>query len=403
MTEKFSVYLIGRDETTPQLVERLYYNGVKAEVIDFGEKDLEGVICDTNKGLVIVESDDLDFGILNKLLDGSTPIVAYSQKVFEKLKELNLDIQILPNEGSLQMLADDIVSYFLYWKNNQKRRSTNFSELLGKPNLFSKFSINNFCVNPVQTSFLEGYMRDVSPKNLNALKRLSLISAGVMQHLHPDKATQVGFLSLVSCLAFRQNIHEFVFDRISASSLVSRLKDVAIMTSIKLKDELITESVHRIAKYFEGGNVELTELEKIFIVAKELYAVCFPRGVFRPTGSYLFLSSLSDSQDAISKAVFNFLGQILSQKTTKVWVSPRKLNKDQLARIFRFVTEPISEDECIVSLSDLHQGCTVTKPIVDFEGRKLVEEHTVLDRDIIQRLIKLACLVPIIDPVIRKT
>ncbi|MCS6961087.1 MAG: hypothetical protein NZT61_01100 [Deltaproteobacteria bacterium] len=403
--EKFSIYVVGESKSTEDLLQKFYSFGLKAELCALDDQFFERVNEDKQKGLVIVETDDLDLQKYASFLQ-ALPIAVLNNKTLNDLAAVNVKAQYFPKQHSISALAEEIISYFSWWQESHKSKpSVNFTKAILRNSNLNKISWTMFCSNHTETRFLDEHLSDITEKNLINLKRFSLIGAGIMSKLNADYVKDLGFLHFVTGIGFRHGIWEFVSEKKTSGKTISRLKDVAIMTSIRLKNERLTESIHRIASFLEGQKVNLTQIEIVYLMAKEVYLSCFPRGVFRPNGAYLLLNSLSQEpnvEPSIKEAVTDFIAEVISDRIAKVLASPKKLSKDQIRKIFHVINDPLMPDEQVVDLKDLKQGLKTAKPIVDFEGRKLVDQDTILDKEIIERLVKIACLVPILDPIVKK-
>ncbi len=403
MIEKFSVYILGGGTNLEGLLERFYNRGLKTECIN-GD-NLGEVVNDPNSGVVILESSDLDLSELNLLSKSNLPIVTTSQDLVKLANSEGIKLKYVPEETSIQAFVDKIIDYFYWFKTVNKPDKKNFAKIILKNSSFSQFDLKAFVTTKEELTFYEEHLKDLTGKPLNNLKKFSLLSAGIMSNMDDSYTLRAGLVATLAGVAFKQQIQDFIFDRLPYHSISSRLKDLAIMTSIKLKDKEITEIFHRLANYYEGHSVELSLIEQVFLVAKEFQAISFPRGIFRPNGAYIFISGINNlpADEKIKNSLSTFVRDLMTLPTAKVLTMPRKIGRDQMMKILNSIDSSISQDEVVVGLNQLESGQVVSRAIVDFYGRKLVEEQTVLNDELINKLSKLACLVPIIDPIIKKS
>ncbi|MEM4380148.1 MAG: hypothetical protein QXL01_05645 [Thermoplasmatales archaeon] len=411
MIEKLSVFILGQPDNQAELMEKFYDFGLKAEPVQLDEEQIARVNGSGDGALLIAELDDEEVEAIAELISAKVPVVTLDKRLSEILSNLRVRNQFVQPVTNLHTLAGEIISAFLWLKEGQQgRRIEKYSRYVLRASALGRFSLDTFCEERSQARFIEEHTSEIPPKTLNQLKRFALIGSGIMSKIDEKLANKVGLLHAVTGIGFRQNFSELMLPHANSKELASKLKDIAIMASIRIKDEWLTESIHRLANYFEGSKVELQPQEIVYVSSREIAASCFPRGVFRPNGAYLILNALDKSTQMdqpengrkVKEAISSFLAEILSESVTRILTSPAKLSKDQIRRIFNIVNEPVNPDEKVVSLSDLRKGQKVSKPIVDFEGRQLVEKETILDQEIIERLIKVACLTPILDPVIKK-
>ena len=407
MERALSLFIYGH--LSPELervTERLFEEGANIQVLDSLDEEFLKEQEPPIALLVSEQSPELKEVLLK--MSNWWPVIttSFCKEISQK------GILNLPNNLSAAEARDLIINFSIDWwtkKPSIKKLKVKAVDLVRPKNLHH-FSIEDYFSNEKEKTFIRSALEGKPARVINFLKRGFLVANKVFEEQPTQDILNASLCNFCFSLAFLSHpvSGESIFDLAGETkgiALASRLKDTALMVSIKVKNSEVVDNLHRISHFLEDPCTELPYIAQATVITHEFLQKALPSGRLRPNGAYIFLKTIENLENfnpELLEQFSSFVVSILSEKVSKVLISPRGLSKEQIKRIFHIVNEPPREDEQIVGLNELQEGVCLARPIVSWDGQKLVIENTILNREIIKKLWSLAALVPVLDPVIKR-
>lgn len=389
-----------------RVTERLFEEGVNIQVLDSLDEEFLKEQDPPIALLVSEQSPELK-EILTEMSNWWPVITANSWKDINQKGILSL-----PNNISAAEAKDLIINFSFDWwakKRSAKKLKVKALDLVRPKNLHN-FSIEDYFSNEKEKTFIRSALEGKPVRFINFLKRGFLVANKVFEEQPMQDTLNASLCNFCFSLAYLSHPvgGDSIFDLAGETkglALASRLKDTALMVSIKVKNSEVVDNLRKISNFLEDPSTELPYIAQATVITHEFLQRAFSSGRLRPNGAYIFLKTiemLENFNQELLEQFSSFVVSILSEKVSKVLISPRGLSKEQIKRIFHIVNEPPREDELVVGLNQLQEGVCLARPIVSWDGQKLVIENTILNREIIKKLWSLAALVPVLDPVIKR-
>lgn len=192
--------------------------------------------------------------------------------------------------------------------------------------------------------------------------------------------------------------------------LCSKIKDSAVKIAIELQLATAGNIVATLGRIV-GGEEQVTN-EGISVAASSIMAAdlvdrsCWRSGYWNPRGVYYLMSrfksgQVKDVHPAVLCCVIKMLSEAVSATSTR-FLLPKRLRKDahlnQEAQ--RNAEQAIGAHETKVEIGALAPGMRLTRPLMAFDGRRILDEDMVLDEDLIWRIWQLSAVRPLNAPMV---
>ena len=190
----------------------------------------------------------------------------------------------------------------------------------------------------------------------------------------------------------------------------SRIKDSAMKIILDLKFPVAGEIVAKVARLI--GREEKVSDDELTVIASTIASVdmidraCWQSNHFNPRSAYKLMAmakdgELSEIHPAVLCCIIKMLAEAIASSTQFLLI-PQKVRKDPaLIDARRRARETVIEEgEKRVEISDLTPGMRLSRPLITFDGRAILEEDLVLDQDLIWRIWQLSLVRPLNSPLV---
>ncbi len=264
-------------------------------------------------------------------------------------------------------------------------------------------------IEPAVLNTFNEFTSDI-PKNLSEkMHRVAFLNNQIISHIIEDlklvSISRSAALLINWSLAAEQRIYTkkdylSIKSKAFRKELCSKIKDSAMKCALELKMSEVAEIISRTGKYI-GLEDKITD-EPLAIVASALAAsdmvdrACWQNDHFSPRAAYKVMlmaksGKLSDIHPIVLCCIIKILSEALSTKIMFLNV-PRELRKNpaliEAARQNR--DQPVAAGERKVQINELTPGMRLSKPLIAFDGREILEQDMVLDQDLIWRIWQLS-------------
>lgn len=194
--------------------------------------------------------------------------------------------------------------------------------------------------------------------------------------------------------------------------LCSKIKDSAFKVAVDLQVPELGMVLSTLGKLI--GQEEAVTDDEACIIASILMSadiidrVCFSSGRWEGRNAYHLMRRLKSGDiEGIHQSVLVSLIRFLSEAITthaSMSLLPKDLRNDPDLRkqLSEYRNYPLDADEERVTISALTPGMVLSKPLIAFDGRKILSEGIVLDQDLIYRLWQLTAVRPLNPAVITR-
>jgi hypothetical protein len=192
--------------------------------------------------------------------------------------------------------------------------------------------------------------------------------------------------------------------------LCSRIKDSAMKVAGELREQGVAELLSKLARLIGReeaiGDDEVALAASTIMAADMLDRVCFQSGFWDPRAAHTLLRGLKlgkvkDIHPSVLCFVVKFLAEAITSRQVR-WVIPKHIrnNPELMAEAEKIRDMEVSENETKIPLADLSPGMRLSRPLVTFDGTRLLDPDVQLDQDLIWRIWQLSAVRPINAPVI---
>lgn len=192
--------------------------------------------------------------------------------------------------------------------------------------------------------------------------------------------------------------------------LCSKVKDSAVKCAVDLAQNKIAEIISKIGKLI--GREEEVSNDPVSIAASTIAAVdmidraCWQSNHFSSRAAYKVMvmaktGQLSEMHPAVLCCIIKVLSEALASNI-KVFLIPRKMRKDpELMKAAQATRDLVAgEGEKKVEIDKLTPGMRLSRPLIAFDGREILEGDMVLDQDLIWRIWQLSLVRPLNAPLV---
>lgn len=193
--------------------------------------------------------------------------------------------------------------------------------------------------------------------------------------------------------------------------LCSRIKDSAYKAAVEVGNAAIGDMISRYAQVIGGEKAVLTPEQKlttsIIVAANLIDRVCYATGYWNPRAAYQLMRRfkggyMRDMHPSIWGCAIKFLSEAISAKTA-ICVLPKEMRKNQslIEEAIRLRdSEKPEQHEVQVPIADLQPGMKLSRPLISFDGKKILSDQIVLDQDLVWRIWQLSAVRPLNPPII---
>lgn len=272
---------------------------------------------------------------------------------------------------------------------------------------------------PLVSNALEEINASLSKLALIRMHRVAFLSAQLLNAI----CTNAGLVADAKCASILMNWSlikgqkvylkkDFIMLKSKSfrKELCSKLKDSAMKCALDLKQERIAEIISKTGKLI--GLEEAVSDDEVTMAASVIAAVdmidraCWQNNHFSPRAAYKIMvmaktGELSEFHPAVLCCIIKVLSEAIASNL-KLFMIPRKLkkNKDLLEAAKRTRELVAAEGERKVELDQLAPGMRLSRPLVAFDGREILEEDLILDQDLIWRIWQLSLVRPLNAPLV---
>ena len=193
--------------------------------------------------------------------------------------------------------------------------------------------------------------------------------------------------------------------------LCSRIKDSAYKAAVEVGNSAIGDLISRYAQAIGGEKCTLSPEQKlstsILVAANLIDRVCYATGYWNPRAAYQLMRRfkggyMRDMHPSIWGCAIKFLSEAISSKTA-ICVLPKEMRKNQslIEEAIRLRdSEKPEQHEVQVPIADLQPGMKLSRPLISFDGKKILSDQIVLDQDLVWRIWQLSAVRPLNPPII---
>jgi hypothetical protein len=182
--------------------------------------------------------------------------------------------------------------------------------------------------------------------------------------------------------------------------LCSKVKDSAMKCALELSKTKVAEIISKIGKYI--GLEEPVSDSPAALAASAIAAVdmvdrsCWQNNHFNPRAAYKIMvkaksGELSEFHPIVLCCIIKVLSEALASNI-RVFLIPRKLRTDPelMAAAKKVREQEVQAGERKVEINELTPGMRLSRPLIAFDGREILEQDMVLDQDLIWRIWQLS-------------
>lgn len=192
--------------------------------------------------------------------------------------------------------------------------------------------------------------------------------------------------------------------------LASKIKDSAMRVMNQLRDHDVGNILAAVARIIEedttGQESEESMLAACLIAADLIDRICYVNGFWSGHGAHFLLregkaGKLNILPPSLLACVLKFLNEAMAQLSGNIHLTKELIEDLELQKKAKENREYIPEPyEAKVEITSLEPGMRLSKPIVAYDGRKILSEEIILDEDLIWRLWQLSTVRPMNAPLV---
>lgn len=197
----------------------------------------------------------------------------------------------------------------------------------------------------------------------------------------------------------RESMHDLRRD------LASRVKDSALLAASELRDSRLTDILAKLGRILANEELPGTDIESTaasaILGADLMDRACFHDAYWDSRAAYSLLKKFKEARmpelhPAVCCVLIKLLSEAIAANPATVLV-PKGMRTNskfmQSARAAR--RSPAEPGERKVDLSELLPGMKLSKPLVSFDGRQILDQDLTLDEDLVWRIWQLSAIRPI--------
>jgi hypothetical protein len=208
-----------------------------------------------------------------------------------------------------------------------------------------------------------------------------------------DDSISAGYLCIGELLADKDLIHKNLFidptksGRLKAANLIKRSLDRSDLISTENLTAIITKVAGLMDSTAIAEDDDVSLVASAVILSKIMNVSCFKQGFWNTHGAYWLLSSIRRGD--FKNIHPNVVAGAIAFTTHGIDCEQGyyELHKDNLP--------DLNTNEEIIPLSKLTPGMKLSKPLTSQKGREIIESDTVLDNDLIIRIMQISAIEPI--------
>jgi hypothetical protein len=195
--------------------------------------------------------------------------------------------------------------------------------------------------------------------------------------------------------------------KVFRKELCSKIKDSAMNCALKLSKVQVAEIISLIGKYI--GQEEAISDKPLSLAASAIAAVdmidraCWQSNHFNPRAAYKIMlmaktGELADIHPAVICSLIKVLSEALATNIKLILV-PKNLRSNEA--LLKAASELVANDgETKVEINQLAPGMKLSRPLIAFDGKEILEQDMILDQDLIWRIWQLSMVRALNAPLI---
>ena len=194
--------------------------------------------------------------------------------------------------------------------------------------------------------------------------------------------------------------------------LCSKIKDSAYKVAVDHNNSAVADVIVQLAQVIGNEAAEMPvrakKVASLIMVADIVDRTCFRTGYWDPRAAYQLMRKfkagyMREVDSSVWGCTVKFLSEAISSKTT-VCVLPKEMRTnhaliEEAMKVRK--SQSAGEDEVQVSIADLTPGMKLARPLISFDGKKILSDEIILDQDLVWRIWQLSAVRPL-NPVIIK-